>query len=788
MGAREDFLKALSPLEETARPPLDFALSKLFPDDVAFKRWEDSLWLGLFFAQRLSSPLAERKRVVENSAAGRIQTFLKETLLEKAQGKGAFFSPKSLLQDLPVAMRRTCCVRIDGKAEGTGFLVGPDAILTNWHVVRSVLNAPSRISVAFDYLHEAGIGDTPLTIDAKGIVRSRPARQEFLPSAPADIRPLDYALVGLVSSLPADRGSFDLGTVPELTTGSRVVVIGHPEGKPLVVSFSRSAGLHNLVVPLAYYDADTLNGSSGSLVLLEQDQLKPALLHVGGTTPDDNFGIHLRAIAEDLHGELLEPSLPAVVKEPTLEGFFTGGEAQRAGRLATLLSTLPRDVTLDTSAPVPDQIKALENQWNERLAEAVRIARSVAVPAPRTAVEYKTPTPERETQRSPEPKLDPPPLGPRIAAFLAVMVPFAAIVVWVISHLSTPKQTACALTIDSYSSPKDDDFRCIPPFVKNPEYTDCSLKTSQGTITGHCQGLEPVRQWKSVDANGVTQWSGNFDTGVWEVPFLYGGETVRAVERRSRLIPESRVFSLLSGARVTWAKNEGTTARCGQTSYSFIDKSKGFTLDDGTTALVSSDSAVKFGATQVRKEFVDTDELQRQFDRFAAAVEMCQSPHLTPPKCKSGIWETGCFARPTGLPCFRHRDSSKTVNFDGCDIANHEQAGTQVSMTDEEKAANPGCVSLTQCIVKATPISGNPAVKRLLSGQHFPIGKCLKPRVKEPVKLNTTGNWQVKAACECADGGVTPYLEIALYTVEADVPDDETIKMRFEQIGTKCAR
>jgi hypothetical protein len=49
---------------------------------------------------------------------------------------------------------RVCRVEIGGNAAGTGFLVGPDAVLTNYHVLQSVLEgktAPGKVTCRFDY-------------------------------------------------------------------------------------------------------------------------------------------------------------------------------------------------------------------------------------------------------------------------------------------------------------------------------------------------------------------------------------------------------------------------------------------------------------------------------------------------------------------------------------------------------------------------------------------------------------------------------------------------------------
>src|SRR5262245_9209870 len=49
---------------------------------------------------------------------------------------------------------RVCRVEIGGNAAGTGFLVGPDAVLSNYHVLKSVLDNPAtaaKVTCRFDY-------------------------------------------------------------------------------------------------------------------------------------------------------------------------------------------------------------------------------------------------------------------------------------------------------------------------------------------------------------------------------------------------------------------------------------------------------------------------------------------------------------------------------------------------------------------------------------------------------------------------------------------------------------
>ena len=49
--------------------------------------------------------------------------------------------------------RRVCRVELEGNAVGTGFLVGPDTVLTNWHVFEAAKNQGKidALGCRFDY-------------------------------------------------------------------------------------------------------------------------------------------------------------------------------------------------------------------------------------------------------------------------------------------------------------------------------------------------------------------------------------------------------------------------------------------------------------------------------------------------------------------------------------------------------------------------------------------------------------------------------------------------------------
>lgn len=105
--------------------------------------------------------------------------------------------------------RRECCVcRIErnGLGLGTGFLVGPDAVLTNWHVVnKAVANGTlAEIICRFDYARLVAGGNNAgvvVPLHADGCVDHSPFAPAEDTKTPEDPPPtpdqLDYALLRL---------------------------------------------------------------------------------------------------------------------------------------------------------------------------------------------------------------------------------------------------------------------------------------------------------------------------------------------------------------------------------------------------------------------------------------------------------------------------------------------------------------------------------------------------------------------------------------------------------------
>jgi len=178
--------------------------------------------------------------------------------------------------------QRVCRIEIGGAAAGTGFLVGPDAVLTNWHVIEAAKNADrlDRVRCRFDYVLKADASR-----DEGMIVRLHAADPclDSSPYSPAEAGPtpddpaptenqLDYALLRLETETGRDtmdggrRGWIELpDAAPLFDAGTPILIVQHPDGAPMKLAMDTQAiiGANANGTRLRYY-TNTESGSSGS--------------------------------------------------------------------------------------------------------------------------------------------------------------------------------------------------------------------------------------------------------------------------------------------------------------------------------------------------------------------------------------------------------------------------------------------------------------------------------------------------------------------------------------------
>lgn len=246
-------------------------------------------------------------------AAAQAVTGAGPSLEKLIENRSTFLDIPKFVTGIEVLAGALCRISLKPSTEfelkGTGFLIGRQHVLTNYHVMKQAIEGPltgDRIRLEFDYA-EAGLPTTPIAV-APGLtwnVSKRPYSQSDLTGigqpAPGE---LDYALIKLASAVPAERLQLTLPSAPPIVSQRDFIVIGqHPKGDPAKIAFGEV-----LAYPgsgLRYrYDAATLGGSSGSPVLtLNQDLV--ALHHAGDPQykPIYNQGVPIWLIMEALKGE-----------------------------------------------------------------------------------------------------------------------------------------------------------------------------------------------------------------------------------------------------------------------------------------------------------------------------------------------------------------------------------------------------------------------------------------------------------------------------------------------------
>ena len=241
------------------------------------------------------------------------------------------FDPAFVLQGIANTRRTVARIEISatGTSYGTGFLVGPDLLLTNYHVLESLITAPSTIStirVRFDY--EANPDGKTVNDGIEiGLAANNPVLT-FSPYCKEDktgllkiddiVWPpdaLDYALVRLAEKIGNQpfgvgaynanseaRGWIKQGGASPMYAGSHMIILHHPAAQPVKISL----GLNRVLGCDQHYrrvrhQVNTSKGSSGSPCF--DHRFNWIALHNMGDTywnPTYNQGIPAVAILADL--------------------------------------------------------------------------------------------------------------------------------------------------------------------------------------------------------------------------------------------------------------------------------------------------------------------------------------------------------------------------------------------------------------------------------------------------------------------------------------------------------
>ncbi len=240
---------------------------------------------------------------------------------EIIQQNAQFIDADAFNAKLAVLMGQVCWVHIPGGG-GTGFLVGPDLVITNDHVIERLELRQARwqdVRCRFDYkvavdgstLGHKKLTEVKLHPTEPLVGRWPPSQHDWQPAlGDAGEKEIDSALLRLaepIGDLPvggdtADpqaepRGWIDVHEdPPPLAAGNQIFLLQHPKGEPQRLSIGTVKAFNDSGTRLRY-DANSMDGSSGSPCFNADLQLV-ALHHAHDTAypPKWNQGIPLTLI------------------------------------------------------------------------------------------------------------------------------------------------------------------------------------------------------------------------------------------------------------------------------------------------------------------------------------------------------------------------------------------------------------------------------------------------------------------------------------------------------------
>jgi len=259
------------------------------------------------------------------------QTIPGSPKLVTSDGLERIIRPHQQLIDLAIWRERqakvegqVCRVQINGRAAGTGFLIGPDLVLTNHHVLDAVLagtTPPTAVTCLFDYKKLADGTRTEgreVTLAAEWLVDATPPTPGEDSSDPDRTKPgldeLDHAVIRLaepIGAMPigshAGAGAPNRGWVefpdpwkpcqPDMA----LIIVQHPDGGPMQMALDFQSVL-SVSDTRVRYATRTESGSSGS-PCFDLEWRLVALHHYGDPAyrlAEFNQGIPVRLIQERL--------------------------------------------------------------------------------------------------------------------------------------------------------------------------------------------------------------------------------------------------------------------------------------------------------------------------------------------------------------------------------------------------------------------------------------------------------------------------------------------------------
>lgn len=212
-----------------------------------------------------------------------------------------FIDIEPWLEQISQCSRAICRIEFPtGIARGSGFLLGSNIVISNYHVIASIIDNPSfkdNLVTRFDYKMDR-TGKKPLggieqhlAGTSNGIITSSPVNKLDYVLFYIDISESNYQIR---SALKPQKYTF--------AHGEPLCIIQHPHGNPQKITLG---SISQIPIPQSriHYTTNTLKGSSGS-PCVNSDGIVVAL-HQGESNKNSNSGIPFSAILEDLQRKKL---------------------------------------------------------------------------------------------------------------------------------------------------------------------------------------------------------------------------------------------------------------------------------------------------------------------------------------------------------------------------------------------------------------------------------------------------------------------------------------------------
>jgi hypothetical protein len=251
--------------------------------------------------------------------------------------------------------RRVCLIERDDASEATGYLVGPDLMLTTAHALmgtRGIFADPDSVTIKFDQFKddkERGISTMGEECKLRRIP-SNPAQPDVVASSIKtdpdcrrryDDNGLDYVLVRLdrpmgLAFLPKShrmRGWNNCSRA-DLVAEGPVFVVQHPDGgtQEFAAGYIPADHVDPDFPHFFQYKTTALNGSSGSPIVDERRRVVG--MHVGERSATEQLGISFQKIFADLRSPHVDVHLPPFfLPKETMDSIFgISGVEQRRER------------------------------------------------------------------------------------------------------------------------------------------------------------------------------------------------------------------------------------------------------------------------------------------------------------------------------------------------------------------------------------------------------------------------------------------------------------------------